>query len=69
MNFTEYLEALVDSSQQLKIAELQRLSDPSPEQAEQFAACWPDIDVRRRRRILQELIELDRGTVSSVPTS
>jgi HEAT repeat protein len=63
MNFTEYLEALVDSSQQLKIAELQRLSDPSPEQAEQFAARWPDIDVRRRRRILQELIELAEDTV------
>jgi HEAT repeat protein len=63
MNFTEYLEALADSSQQLKIAELQRLSDPSPEQAEKFAARWPDIDVRRRRRILQELIELAEDTV------
>ncbi len=63
MNFEEYLEALADSSQQLKIAELQRLSDPSPEQAEQFAARWADIDVRRRRRILQELIELAEDTV------
>jgi HEAT repeat protein len=63
MNFEEYLEALADSSQQLKIAELQRLSDPSPEQAQQFAARWPDIDVRRRRRILQELIELAEDTV------
>ena len=58
MNFEEYLEALADSSHQLKIAELQRLSDPSPEQAEQFATHWPEIGVRRRRRILQELIEL-----------
>ena len=63
MNFEEYLEALADSSRQLKIAELQRLSDPSPEQAEQFAARWRDIEVRRRRRVLQELIDLCEDTV------
>ena len=63
MNFEEYLEALADGSRQLKIAELQHLSDLSPEQAEQFAARWPDIDVRRRRRVLQELIDLCEDTV------
>ena len=63
MNFEEYLEVLADSSRPLKIAELQRLSDLSPEEAEQFAARWPDLDVRRRRHILQELIDLAEDTV------
>lgn len=63
MNFDEYLEELADSARKLKIAELQRLSDPSPEQIEQFAARWADINVRRRRRILQELIDLAEDTV------
>ena len=63
MNFEEYLEELASSSRKLKIAELQRLSDLSPEQAAQFAERWADISVRRRRRILQELIDLAEDTV------
>ncbi|MCH7809444.1 MAG: HEAT repeat domain-containing protein, partial [Chloroflexi bacterium] len=63
MNFEEYLEELASSSRKLKIAELQRLSDLSPEQAAQFAARWADINVRRRRRVLQELIDLAEDTV------
>ena len=63
MNFEEYLEELANSSRKLKIAELQRLSDLSPEQAAQFAARWADIDVRRRRRVLNELIDLAEDTV------
>ena len=63
MNLEEYLETLADSSSKLKIADLQRLSDPSPEGVEQIAACWADVNVRRRRRILQELIDLAEDTV------
>ncbi len=63
MNFEEYLEELANGSRKLKIADLQRLSDLSPEQAGQLAARWADINVRRRRRILQELIDLAEDTV------
>ncbi len=63
MNFEEYLEELADSSRKLKITDLQRLSGLSPEQADQLAARWPDIDVRRRRRILQELLDLAEDNV------
>ncbi len=63
MNFEEYLEELASSSRKLKIADLQRLSDLSDEQARQFASRWVDINVRRRRRILQELIDLAEDTV------
>ncbi len=63
MNFEEYLDELINSSRKLKITDLQRLSGLSSEQAEQLAGRWTDIDVRRRRRILQELIDLAEDTV------
>jgi HEAT repeat protein len=63
MNFEEYLEELADSSRKLKIVDLQRLSELSSEQAGQLAARWADIGVRRRRRILQELIDLAEDNV------
>ncbi len=63
MNFEEYLEQLADSSRKLKITDLQRLSGLSPEQALQLAAHWAEITVRRRRRILQELIDLTEDNV------
>jgi len=63
MNFEEYLAQLADGSRKLKITDLQRLSGLSPEQAEQLAARWTDINVRRRRRILQDLMDLAEDTV------
>lgn len=63
MNFEEYLEELADASRKLKIADLQRLSGLSSEQAGQLAARWADIGIRRRRRIVQELIDLAEDNV------
>jgi HEAT repeat protein len=63
MNLEEYLKTLADGSIDLKIVDLQRLSDPSSEGARQIAARWADVNVRRRRRILQELIDLGEDTV------
>jgi len=63
MNFEEYMEELANTSRKLKITDLQRLSGLSPEQAGQLAARWPGIDVRRRRRILQELLDLAEDNV------
>ena len=63
MNLEDYLETLADGSIDLKIVDLQRLSDPSPEGVRQIAARWADVSVRRRRRILQELIDLGEDSV------
>jgi len=58
MEFAEYLLELADASTRLKVAELARLSGLNPEQEAAFSAAWPDIDVTRRREVVQELQEL-----------
>lgn len=63
MDFAEYLEGLAGGSKQLSISGLQRLSGMDPEEVLVFASAWPHIDVRRRRRIVQELIDLEEDTV------
>lgn len=63
MEFTGYLQELADGSVRLKIASLTRLSDLSPEQQREFGEAWPGIDVRRRRRIVQELAVLVEDNV------
>jgi HEAT repeat protein len=63
MDFGEYLAELADGSKQLKVAGLQRLSQLSREQREEFNHFWPGIDVRRRRRLIPELIDLSEDNV------
>jgi HEAT repeat protein len=63
MDFDEYLDQLADGTVQLKVTDLQRLSSPPPERRDALAARWPSIDVRRRRRIVQELEDLAEDNV------
>src|SRR6266511_1399442 len=63
MDFGEYLRELGDASSKLKASELARLSGLSAEQADLFAASWPGIDVRRRREVVEELLELEEDNV------
>ncbi len=63
MNFEEYLQQLSDPSVRLKVAGLVRLSEMTAEQARDFAGVWPELDVRRRRRIVRELVELGEDNV------
>ena len=63
MNFDEYLDELADGSVALKVAALQRLSRLSPEQVGELEARWGSIDVRRRRRIVQELTDISEDNV------
>jgi HEAT repeat protein len=63
MDFGEYLDELADGSRQLKVAGLQRLSLLSREQRVELNQRWPGIDVRRRRRLIQELIDLSEDNV------
>jgi len=55
MNFEEYLDQLVDGAVELKVTDLQRLSALTDERQTAVTSRWPAIDVRRRRRIIQEL--------------
>jgi len=63
MDFGEYLRELGDASSKLKASELARLSGLSAEQVDLFAASWPGIDVRRRREVVEELLELEEDNV------
>ncbi len=63
MDFTEYMEELADGSVQLRVSDLQRLSRLSDDRERQFASLWSKIDVRRRRRIVQELVDLAEDNV------
>lgn len=58
MDFSEYLDELADGSKRLTMAKLQRLSALDSVQREELDRRWTTIDVRRRRRILQELVDL-----------
>ncbi len=55
MDLSDYLHELADGSVQLQVSSLQRLSQLTTDGQSQFAEAWPGIDVRRRRRIVQEL--------------
>lgn len=63
MDISDYMKELADASVRLQVASLPRLSQLSPEGLRQFAEGWPRIDVRRRRRILQELLDLAEDNV------
>ena len=63
MDFAEYLEELSDGARKLKVAGLQRLSGITADQQTQLDAVWPNINVRRRRRIVGELTDLAEDNV------
>lgn len=63
MQIGEYLDELADGSKKLRVGGLQRLSKLDGEERKQFDAYWPGIDVRRRRRVVQELIDLAEDDV------
>jgi HEAT repeat protein len=63
MDFGEYLDELADGSKKLTVASLQRLSQLNREQRAELNRRWPEIDVRRRRRFVQELIDLSEDNV------
>jgi len=63
MEIEEYLDELSDGSKKLSVSGLQRLSKLDGEERKQFDMRWPGIDVRRRRRIVQELIDLAEDDV------
>jgi HEAT repeat protein len=63
MKFTEYLDQLADPAERLKLAELKLLSELPPDDLHALSARWPSLEVRRRRRIIQELTDLVEDNV------
>jgi HEAT repeat protein len=53
-----YLKELRDTKKPLVVSKLVNLSDLSREEMEVFNREWPNIDVARRREILERLVEL-----------
>jgi HEAT repeat protein len=63
MDFSEYLDELADGSKRLIMTKLQRLSKLDSAQRDELDRRWTGIDVRRRRRIVQELVEISEDNV------
>lgn len=63
MDLSDYINELEDGSQRLRVSHLTRLSELSPEDRRKLSEAWPRIDVRRRRRIVQELVDLAEDNV------
>lgn len=63
MDLSNYLRELADGSVRLQVAHLPRLSGLASDGRRELAEAWPGIDVRRRRRIVQELVELAEDNV------
>ena len=57
-SFEAYLHELADQAQPLAVSKLVNLSSMQPEQVSLFMNAWLQTDVRRRRRLIQELIDL-----------
>jgi HEAT repeat protein len=54
----QYLEELGDPGKELIASKLVLLSDMTPDELAQFSEIWPDIDVARRRKVLNRLVVL-----------
>ena len=63
MSLQDYLGELADSSTPLGVARLVNLSNLVPDEASAFEEAWRDIDVRRRRQVIHQLIELAEDNV------
>lgn len=63
MDFSEYLDQLADGGIRLAMAKLQRLSGLDKAERDELDRRWASIDVRRRRRLVQELVELSEDNV------
>jgi HEAT repeat protein len=63
MEIGEYLDELSDGAKKLRVGGLARLSELTGDERKEFDRRWTDIDVRRRRRLIQELIDLSEDDV------
>jgi HEAT repeat protein len=57
------LQQLVDPAGEAAITDLAQLSELGPEQTTAFLAVWPEIELRKRRWLITELIDLAEDNV------
>ena len=62
-SFDDYLRELADTRQNLKVSGLARLSAMDADESSLFASAWPLLDVRRRRAVARELLDLVEDNV------
>lgn len=58
MDFEEYLAQLADKSARIGVSSLRRLSSLDRARTARLGQVWPAIDVRRRRRIVNQMLDL-----------
>lgn len=58
-----YVRELADPTRPLAFSKLTNLSALGPEEASLFLNAWPEMDLRRRQRLIQELIDLAEDNV------
>ncbi len=58
LSFEDYLRRLANEDQPLSIASLYRLSNLSEDDLSLFEMAWPSVPLRRRREIIQHLVDL-----------
>jgi HEAT repeat protein len=63
VSLQDYLGELADSSTPLGVARLVNLSSLVPDEVSAFEEAWRGIDVRRRRQVIHQLIELVEDNV------
>lgn len=63
MGFAEYTNELADPQQPLAVSKLTNLSGLGPEETSLFLNAWLEMELSRRQRLLQELIDLVEDNV------
>jgi HEAT repeat protein len=63
MSQESYLRDLVDPARPLAATRLINLSNLTPDEVSAFEDAWRDADVRRRRQVVQDLVELAEDNV------
>lgn len=58
MDFEEYLAQLADKSARIHVSSLRRLSSLDRDRRVRLGQVWPAIDVRRRRRLVNQMLDL-----------
>ena len=63
MSFEAYLRELADAARPLAVSRLTSVSSMASEETALFAKVWPEMEVQRRLRVIQELVELVEDNV------
>ncbi len=63
MNLKAYLQELADSARPLAISRLTSLSSLDADETSHLVDAWPELELTRRQRVIQELIDLAEDNV------